>query len=126
MTAGPRGFLAGLLLAVHPWHVRFSVEMRGYSAMLLALTLGVIFLLLGLRDGRWRWWLASAAMNLWALLAFAGCLYVPVVANAGCARLAPRQKTVGPRRPACCGQRARAPSRSCGSSVHRCLNSPPT
>jgi Dolichyl-phosphate-mannose-protein mannosyltransferase len=82
MTVGPRGILAGLLLAVHPWHVRFSVEMRGYSAMLLALTLGVIFLLHGLRDGRWRWWLASAAMNLWALLAFAGCLYVPVVANA--------------------------------------------
>jgi hypothetical protein len=79
MLAGRGGVAAGLLLAVHPWHVRFAAEMRGYSAMLLALTLGLIFLLLALRDGRWRWWLLGAAMNLWALLAFAGSAYVPLV-----------------------------------------------
>jgi len=80
MLAGRSGLACGLLLAVHPWHVRFAAEMRGYSAMLLALTLGLIFLLLALRDGRWRWWLLTGAMNLWALLAFAGSAYVPLVA----------------------------------------------
>jgi hypothetical protein len=79
MLAGRGGTAVGLLLAVHPWHVRFAAEMRGYSAMLLALTLGVIFLLLALRDGRWRWWLLNAASNLWALLAFAGSAHVPLV-----------------------------------------------
>jgi hypothetical protein len=79
MLAGRSGTAVGLLLAVHPWHVRFAAEMRGYSAMLLALTLGVIFLLLALRDGRWRWWLLNAAGNLWALLAFAGSAHVPLV-----------------------------------------------
>lgn len=79
MLAGRSGTAAGLLLAVHPWHVRFAAEMRGYSAMLLALTLGLIFLVLALRDGRWRWWLLQAAMNLWALLAFAGSVYAPLV-----------------------------------------------
>lgn len=79
MVGARPGMMVGLLLAVHPWHVRFGAEMRGYSAMLLALILGMIFLLLALRDGRWRWWLLAAAANLWALLAFAGSLYVPLV-----------------------------------------------
>jgi hypothetical protein len=79
MLAGRGGLAAGLLLGVHPWHVRFATEMRGYSAMLLALVLGLIFLRQALSDGRWRWWLLTAAMNLWALLAFAGSLYFPLV-----------------------------------------------
>lgn len=82
MLAGKSGTAAGLLLAVHPWHVRFAAEMRGYSAMLLALALGTIFLLLALRSGRWRWWLLQAATTLWALLAFAGSVYVPLVGGA--------------------------------------------
>ncbi|MFN0125660.1 MAG: hypothetical protein ACKV19_03110 [Verrucomicrobiales bacterium] len=85
MVAARPGMLAGLLLAVHPWHVRFGAEMRGYSAMLLALILGMIFLLLALRDGRWRWWVLAAAANLWALLAFAGSLYVPLVGSGAAA-----------------------------------------
>jgi len=52
MLAGRTGAAAGMLLAVHPWHVRFGAEMRGYSAMLLALALGIIFLLLAMRDGQ--------------------------------------------------------------------------
>lgn len=76
---GRAGLPAGLLFAVHPWHVRFGAEMRGYSAMLLALTLGLIFLVQALRDGRWRWWCLNAGMNLWALLAFAGSVHVPLV-----------------------------------------------
>lgn len=79
MLGGRAGAWAGLLLAVHPWHVRFAAEMRGYSAMLLALVLGLLFLLQALRDGRWRWWLLLAAANLWALLAFAGSAHVPLV-----------------------------------------------
>jgi len=76
---GRAGLPAGLFLAVHPWHVRFAAEMRGYSAMLLALALGLIFLMQAMRDGRWRWWCLNAATNLWALLAFAGSVHVPLV-----------------------------------------------
>ena len=69
------GCLAAALLAIHPWHVRYSVEMRGYSAMLLASILGLLALSRALERGGWRWWLAVAAANLWALLAFAGSLW---------------------------------------------------
>lgn len=81
LAAGRGGTVAGLVLAVHPWHVRFAAEMRGYSAMLLAVTLGVLFLWRALRDGRWRWFLSGALMNLWAMLAFVGSVYVLAVAN---------------------------------------------
>ncbi|MGI8604530.1 MAG: hypothetical protein ACR2OZ_16280 [Verrucomicrobiales bacterium] len=74
------GILCAVLLALHPWHVRFC-EMRGYAAMLFALSCGLIFVLRALDDGRWRWWLGTAAMNLWAMLAFAGCVYFPLITS---------------------------------------------
>lgn len=55
--AGPgAGLAAGVLAALHPWHMRYSVEARSYGVLMLALPL--IFLLLdrALRLGRWRDW----------------------------------------------------------------------
>jgi hypothetical protein len=50
------GLLLALLLTVHPWHIRYSTEARGYALMLCLFIAFLWFLLLAARDGRWRWW----------------------------------------------------------------------
>jgi hypothetical protein len=69
---------AALLLAIHPWHIRFGADGRGYAFMVLAAILGAWCLLRGLRDGRWRWWLGFAASQLALLWVHALALYFPV------------------------------------------------
>lgn len=50
------GLLAALLLAVHPWHIRYGVDLRGYSWLILWTTLGLVWLTLLFRENRSRWW----------------------------------------------------------------------
>jgi hypothetical protein len=50
------GILAALVLAVHPWHIRYGIDLRGYSWMILWTVAGLVWLTLMLRSGRSRWW----------------------------------------------------------------------
>ncbi len=53
------GLVAAFLLAVQPWHVRFGLEIRSYSWVLLWTLLGVWCLTKIFRQGRsarWRYW----------------------------------------------------------------------
>ncbi len=75
------GLAAGLIIAIHPWHQRWSVEMRGYSTMLLATTAAIWCLLRALQSNRWRWWLGFAAAQAVTLLWFAGAVYPVAAAN---------------------------------------------
>lgn len=75
------GLAAGLILALHPWHVRWSVEIRGYSTMLLAITAGLFCLLRAFQTNRWRWWLGFALAQAMTLLCFAGSVYVVAAQN---------------------------------------------
>lgn len=90
------GLAAGLILALHPWHVRWSVEIRGYSTMLFGITAGLICLLLALRTNRWRWWLGYAAAQTLFLLCFAGSFYVVVAQNAAALLLIRTAPAPGP------------------------------
>ncbi len=45
----PVGITAAVLLTLHPWHLRYSVEARGYAWMLLFLLLAILFLNRALR-----------------------------------------------------------------------------
>ncbi len=54
------GLWLALLLALHPWHIRYSTEARGYALMLCLFLAFLWFLLLAAREGRWRWWLGVA------------------------------------------------------------------
>lgn len=54
------GLWLALLLALHPWHVRYSTEARGYAVMLCLYIAFVWFLLLAANQGRWRWWIGVA------------------------------------------------------------------
>ncbi|HEY5812125.1 MAG TPA: glycosyltransferase family 39 protein, partial [Terrimicrobiaceae bacterium] len=50
------GVIAAFLLAVHPWHVRYAVELRGYIFTLLFGPLMLYCLIQAIDSGRWRWW----------------------------------------------------------------------
>jgi 4-amino-4-deoxy-L-arabinose transferase-like glycosyltransferase len=79
------GVAAAWLLALHPWHIRYAVEMRGYSLMLFFVALALLALVRALRTDGIRWWLLFAASEALFLLSFPGALYVAMAVNGLCA-----------------------------------------
>lgn len=76
------GVTAAFLLALHPWHIRYAIELRGYMFTLLLGPLMVYCLLRAIDGGRWRWWAAFAAAEAALLYAYPGTLFMLVAANA--------------------------------------------
>lgn len=72
-----------LLAAVHFWSVRYGNEARGYAITMMAISAMFYFLIRGLEDHRWRWWLGVGLMQFLALWAFSGAIYFVAVFNAG-------------------------------------------
>jgi hypothetical protein len=70
------GLLAALLLAMHPWFIRYTSEARGYALAVCASLLALHCLLSALECGRWKWWLSYAACLLAMLLAFPGMVFL--------------------------------------------------
>jgi hypothetical protein len=77
------GIVAAFLLAFHPWHIRYAIELRGYMYTMLCGPLMVLCLLRAIETGRWRWWLGFAAAECALLYAYPGTLYMLVAANLG-------------------------------------------
>lgn len=75
--------VAAFLLALHPWHIRYAVELRGYMYTMLFGPLMVLCLLQAISTGRWRWWLAFAFSEIALLYAYPGTIFMLVVANTG-------------------------------------------
>lgn len=91
--------VAAFLLALHPWHMRYATELRGYTFTMLFGPLMLYCLLEAIETGRWRWWIAFAASEFALLYAYPGCLYMLVAANAcGLAALWFRLNTAGERK----------------------------
>ena len=61
------GLLGALYFALHPWHIRYSTEARGYILMLLFFILTVWALMSALRSGSWRSWVLFGAAELLAI-----------------------------------------------------------
>lgn len=70
------GGMAAFLLAIHPWHLRYSTEARGYGLIFAFASLACLFLVLALDRNRWRWWLAFGASQLLCLWSFLGSLHL--------------------------------------------------
>lgn len=75
------GVIAAFALALHPWHVRYSVEIRGYSIMLAMMGGNLLCLWHALASGRHRWWFGFAVCEAGYLLAFAGALHFALLVN---------------------------------------------
>jgi hypothetical protein len=73
---------AAFLLAIHPWHVRYGADGRGYAFMVLIAIVAAAFLLRGLRRGGWTAWLGYAAAQLAMLWVHPLALYFPLALGA--------------------------------------------
>jgi len=63
LWSGREGLLAAFLLAVNPWHVRYSQEARWYAAAVFLALLSLIFLLRALQSSRSGAWLGFALVS---------------------------------------------------------------
>ena len=73
--------VAVVFMALHPWHVRFSVEARGYSLMLLFFILTLWSMMKALRDGRKRDWLGFGMMQFLMMYSWKGGVYALIFVN---------------------------------------------
>ncbi len=79
------GMVSVVLLALHPWHVRFATEARGYAFLLLLTPALLLCLVEGARTGRWRWWLGAGIIEFLLLYSVPLSFYVivPAVLSTG-------------------------------------------
>ena len=73
---------AAFFLAIHPWHLRYTSEARGYSLLLLCMPLLLGAMVAVLHRGTWRRWIAFAAVEVILLWVYPGGVPILVVANA--------------------------------------------
>ena len=76
------GGLAVLVLAGHPWFVRYGVEARGYGFLLLFTPLALGCLVRAGQTGKWRWWLGYGLAQFLILWSYPGALHLLVALNA--------------------------------------------
>ena len=73
---------AVVLLALHPWHVRYCTEARAYGFMLLGVAMCFYFVIRALEDTRWRWWIGLGLAQFVCLWSFTGSVYLLAVFDA--------------------------------------------
>lgn len=77
------GVVAAFLLALHPWHIRYSGEARGYAMAIFFALLGLLFLQLAARRGAWKFFGGYAFAQFSVLACFPGALYLLLPLSAG-------------------------------------------
>lgn len=70
------GLGAAALLALHPWHIRYSTEAKGYAFMLFFFTIAVLALVRAFRTNKAATWCWFAIGQAGCLLSFAGSLHL--------------------------------------------------
>jgi hypothetical protein len=75
------GALAAWLIAIHPWHLRFASEARGYGLVALLILLSCLLALNALNTGHWRWWIALALANFALLYTWPPTLFTVLILN---------------------------------------------
>ncbi|MEM7143945.1 MAG: glycosyltransferase family 39 protein [Verrucomicrobiota bacterium] len=72
----PRAALVAAFMAtVHPFHIDYSVQARGYGLVLMFVVLAGCFAVLAVRDGKWRHWVGYGACLFSILYSFPGAIY---------------------------------------------------
>ena len=75
------GVTAAFLLAIHPWHIRYASEARGYSLLVFLVPVLFVFWRRAMITGRWKWWGAFAATEFSLIYCYPGAIFVLVVLN---------------------------------------------
>jgi len=91
------GVAAAWLFALHPWHLRYGAEGRGYAFMLLFAVAACLAMIQALRSGSWRAWLAFAASQFLLIWSQPSALLLAVALGA-CAGLGAVGRARGPAR----------------------------
>jgi hypothetical protein len=73
---------AAVLMAIHPWHLRYTSEARGYSLLLLCMPLLLGAMVAVLHRGTWRRWIAFGVVEAVILWVFPLGVAIVAVANA--------------------------------------------
>lgn len=76
------GLVAVVILAAHPWMVRYSTEARGYGLTFFLWPLAALSLLKGINSGRWRWWLCFSLAEASLLWSWTGMVHWLLPLNA--------------------------------------------
>lgn len=75
--------LALFLGAVHPMHIDYSIQARGYAFVMLFVPLALAFAWRALRRGTWLDWFGMTASVFFCLWSYAGAIYFALALNAG-------------------------------------------
>jgi hypothetical protein len=75
------GAFGAWFLALHPWHLRYASEARGYSLVFTLIPLVWVVLLAALHHGSWRRWAAFGGAQFVLLWAFPAAVYLLVLTN---------------------------------------------
>ncbi len=75
------GVTAAFVLALNPWHIRYSVEARGYSFLLMFLVIMFICVRPALQTKKWRYWIGYGAGQALAILSFAASVFIVLPLN---------------------------------------------
>jgi hypothetical protein len=75
------GVFAAWFLALHPWHLRYASEARGYSLVFTLIPLVWALLLDALHHGTWRRWAAFGGAQFVLLWAFPAAVYLLGLTN---------------------------------------------
>ena len=76
------GVIAAWILALHPWHIRYLSEARGYSLAMCLISVTLVLAVAVLRRGSWRRWIAFGIGQLLLLWTYPATLYHVILMNA--------------------------------------------
>ena len=75
------GALAAWLIAIHPWHMRFTTEARGYGLVALLILVSCLLAVNALDREQWKWWIALAMANFALLYTWPPTLFSVLILN---------------------------------------------
>lgn len=75
------GAAAAWILALHPWHLRFSTEARAYGMAMFFVVMSIWLLVKCWQTNAWRWWLPYGLTQLLTVYTYPGTIFFVLSVN---------------------------------------------